>query len=1283
MVPPKKLGSHTNLNLVCFFMTQPFFSAPDNSKSVDQTERDVLAFWKANNTFQRSIDSRSADKEFVFLDGPPFATGSPHYGHILAGTTKDAVPRYWTMKGFRVNRKFGWDCHGVPVEFQVEKENKIGGKPGIEAMGVRKFNELCCNIVMRCADEWEEIVPRMGRFVDFKRDYKTMDPEFMESVWWVFKELWNKDLIYEGHKVVPYSPKLGSPLSNFEANLNYKDIDDPAVTVKFELLGYPESELGTFAVAQSPDSDKKTYVLAWTTTPWTLPANCGLGFGKNHQYILLEHESAYYWIAEDAATRYFPEDFKVLDRKLGKEFLNLAYKPLFDFFAEPKSELETSSPDSDTKRFICIHDHGDYVSTEAGTGIVHFAPFYGAEDDELCKEFGLKGINAVDENGYYDLTIDDLSLKNVQNHPGMKNLQGLYFRADNEVEGSKDNNANLWVMNDLKERGLLFKREQIRHSYPHCWRTDCALMYRGVTTWFVKVSAIKKRMIELNQQINWTPSHLKNGRFGKLLESAPDWAISRNRYWGTPLPIWRCEKCQQLEVMGSRADLEAKAKIKVNDLHKHFVDDITWDCPVCASKSGLNLSAKAQNWNAIPQMHRIEEVLDCWFESGSMPYASVHYPFSGKTFKTADFISENMDQTRGWFYTLHVLGTALLDRPVFKNVTCGGIILAEDGQKMSKSKKNYPDPNLIFEKYGADAMRFYLLQSPVATKGENLKFSEQEVQEVLKNLILPLKNAYQFLSLYANIDGWSPTKFSFIRHGEAEHNVNRIYSCKIENVHHLTPKGKTEATNVAQELSPFDQIYTSPLIRTQETAALLKTIQSFKGEIQTDKRLREVDFGVLDGQPYVPVKDRLNNTSTEKLVNIQTRMNEALSDFIKQHPSEHVAIISHGGVIRSLQTGYYGITQITDHLAFPSVATGQAVTFFPFPNSNNKLDQWILSELQTLIKSYTEAFDAYDTETVCRLLPPFVDKLNNWYLRQNRKRFWAPGLNDDKQARYATLHYVLFTLSKLLAPICPFFAEWLYQHTSNEPKRSVHVDFMPTPLESAINPALEKRVDITREIVGLAASIRSRSGIKLRQPLQKLQFALTTPCEIDLDIVVAEANVKQVEILQNLKGVAKQIIKVDARQVGKKFGAKVQTLIAAGKAGDFNLKGDGTVEIAGEILSPAEYETAFLTEEGSEADSTPHAVVILDTQLSASLLREGEAREIIRAIQDLRKSQGLEVSDRIKVTYETTSENLTTTLSQFKNQIAGEVLAETIEIGKGTEEVQIKGENLKLTLKKC
>ncbi len=1363
-------------------MNQKFFSTPDPKTSVDEVEQNILEFWNKKNIFQQSIDSRDPNKEFVFFDGPPFATGTPHYGHILAGTIKDAIPRYWTMKGYRVPRKWGWDCHGVPVEYGVEKEHGIKGKPEIEEMGVAKFNEMCRDVVLRYANEWEATVDRMGRFVDFKDDYKTMDPEFMESVWWVFKSLWDKGLIYEGHKVVAYSPKLGSPLSNFEANLNYQDIDDPAVTVKFELIDEVEVK---------PVHDKKTYILAWTTTPWTLPSNCGLGMGRDHEYILIEHEGEYFWIAEGAATRYFPEDFEVLARRKGSEFKGLRYRPLFDFFDDG----------SDPNRFQVIHDDGDYVSLQEGTGIVHFAPFFGAEDAELCAKYDIHGVNPINDDGYFTEAAPP--------------LEGKYFREDSEVEGSKENNANMWVINALKESGLLFRRDQVRHSYPHCWRTDCALMYRGVTTWFVKVTDFKDDMMTQNQNINWTPEHIKNGRFGKILEGAPDWAISRNRYWGCPLPIWRCDKTGVIEVMGSKEDLEKKAGVSVSDLHRHFIDDLTWENP----KTGGT-------------MRRIEEVLDCWFESGSMPYASIHYPFceSGKyelqsakskeekekcweffvkmwkgefgfeidtperkenfmevsktwyveedkkllgslelywektnkcwnigrigvikderrtgigtalmeaaetflqqenqtetslngeqksagfyeklgfekisefepadknpevlaakftkklstinhqptTFRTANFISEGMDQTRGWFYTLHVLGTALFGKNIFDNVICSGIVLAEDGQKMSKSKKNYPDPSLIFEKYGADSMRFYLLQSPVATKGESLKFIEREVEEVLKNTVLPLKNAYQFLSMYAEIDRWSPTKFTWMRHGEAMHNVNQTYAGKEENCKGLTDTGKAQAESLKEIVTDFDHLVASPLPRAQETATIV-------GEkFETDDRLREINFGNLEGTPWKPIPERLANDTTENLDETQTRAESIMHDLNKSHYGQHIGLVTHAALIRCAQTGHlFGHKTKEEHLPFPQIRTGMSQIVFPLPQTENELDKWILSETQTLIKAYTKAFDAYDTEKTCHLLPPFIDKLNNWYLRQSRERFWGEGLSEDKRGAYETLHYVLLNVSKLMAPIMPFFADHLYRNLTNEPNRSVHLEFLPLANDQLVDKDLEKRIDTAREIVKLSAAIRARSKIKLRQPLGKLQFALSEEIQVDPSIIAREANVKEVEVLKSTEGVAEKIIKVDARKVGPKFGKKVQELIQAGKSGDFEILENGKVQVAGEILEADEYETAFMCEEGLEADSTPQVVVLLNTEITPELELEGLSREFIRAIQELRKSSGFEVSDRIEITYQTSSEKLQKMINKFADHIAGEVLANSISEGRGDQEYNFDGALISISI---
>jgi len=671
------------------------FPSVQSGKRFSEIETEILKYWKENKIFEKSVEKNPADNEFVFFDGPPFATGIPHYGHILAGAIKDAIPRYKTMQGFRVNRKFGWDCHGVPVEFLIEKEHKIGGKPGIEKMGTAKFNDLCQSAVMRCAGEWESTVERMGRFVDFKNDYKTMDADYMESVWSVFRELWDKGLIYEGEKVISYSPRLGSPLSNFEANQNYKMIKDKTLTVKFEL-----------------EDEENTFILAWTTTPWTLPSNLATCLHPNLEYsfVKIANASETYnkkgtqilIVATSLVEKIFEKDIKnknaeIIKTVKGSELVGKKYKPLFNFYKNHKNG------------FQILGD--DFVSADSGTGIVHMAPNFGEDDANVCTKNGVRFLEQpIDENGYFDFSEIE-----VEQDENTKKLQGKYFREDEVIPESigKENNANDIVIQILKEQGKIFKQDQYDHDYPFCWRTDCALMYRGIKTWFVDVQKIKKLMIEKNQEINWSPEHLKNGRFGKILETAPDWAISRNRYWGAPIPVWKCENedCDHTEVVSTRAELEQKTGKKageVSDIHKQFVvDELTWDCEKCEDK-----------------MVRIPEVLDCWFESGAMPYASrgVHFQKNknqGTGLKQADFIAEGLDQTRGWFYTLHVLGCALTGENIYKNVITNGIVLAEDGQKMSKSKKNYPDPNLIFDKYGADAMRFYMLSSPVV-RAENL-----------------------------------------------------------------------------------------------------------------------------------------------------------------------------------------------------------------------------------------------------------------------------------------------------------------------------------------------------------------------------------------------------------------------------------------------------------------------------------------------------------------------------------------------------------------------------------
>ncbi|HSX10733.1 MAG TPA: isoleucine--tRNA ligase [Chlamydiales bacterium] len=645
-----------------------------------EREEGVLAFWQREEIFEKSVGK--GGRLFTIYDGPPFATGLPHYGHLLAGTIKDVVPRYKTMKGFCVPRRFGWDCHGLPIENEIEKTRELSGAGAIEKFGIANFNEECRGIVQRYTGEWKKTVDRMARWVSFKDTYRTMDLKFMESVWWVFKELFDRGLVYEGFKVMPFSMKLGTPLSNFEANLNYQEVDDPSLVVAFEVVG------------------EDAAFLAWTTTPWTLPSNLALMVGPEIDYVLVKDQTGKkYYLAENRVGAHFKEGVEVLKRVKGKKLAGMRYKPLFPFFK-----------DRDGFRVILE----EAVSTEDGTGIVHSAPAFGEMDFFACKREGIELVCPVDSNGRFT--------DEVPPWAGV-----LVKDADKEIA------------KEIKKMGLLFYQGTIRHRYPFCWRSDTPLIYKAVRTWFVAVEKFKDRLLEANEQIYWMPGHIKEGRFGKWLENARDWAISRNRYWGTPIPLWRGEK-GDLAVVGSIAELEKLTGKKIHDLHRHHIDDLTF------VKDGQVFK-------------RIPEVFDCWFESGSMPYAQNHYPFEHKKeFEAgfpADFIAEGIDQTRAWFYTLTVLSAALFRKPAFKNVIVNGIILAEDGNKMSKRLRNYPDPEIVIKKYGADAIRLYLLNSP-AVKAEDLRFSEKGVEHILRQVLIPFWNSFVFLSTYAKIYKFKP-----------------------------------------------------------------------------------------------------------------------------------------------------------------------------------------------------------------------------------------------------------------------------------------------------------------------------------------------------------------------------------------------------------------------------------------------------------------------------------------------------------------------------------------------
>jgi isoleucyl-tRNA synthetase len=673
----------------------------------------VLALWRDTDAFAESGRRRPADREYVFYDGPPFPTGSPHYGNLLAGVIKDMVPRYWTMRGYRVERRFGWDTHGLPIEMEVEKQLGISGPRQIAEYGIDRYNEACRVGVQANTEAWETLTERIGRWVDFENDYKTMDPEFMETVWWVFKQLWDKGLVYQDFKVLPYSWGAATPLSNFEANLDYRDVEDPSITVRLEVL---ESN----AAVGSGD-----FLLIWTTTPWTLPGNLAVAVGEDHEYLRIADNGEHYWIAAERVTTVFGDHSEAVARVSGRELVGVSYQPPFDYFADRR--------DQGAFRTIASED----VSVDEGTGLVHMAPAYGEVDFLSLQKAGIEVlVDPVDAGGSFTDEVPDVAGQNVK-------------EADSKL------------IELLKASGNLVHSGRIVHSYPFCYRTETPLIYKAIPTWFVAVEQLRDRMVELNETVHWVPEYVGSKRFGNWLANARDWAISRNRYWGSCIPVWQCDSCEEQVAVGSVDELERLSGQRPGDLHRHFIDPITWPCAGC---EGV--------------MSRIPEVLDCWFESGSMPYGMNHYPFENTerfeaTFP-AKFIAEGLDQTRGWFYTLIVLSTALFDRPAFENCVVNGLILAEDGsgRKMSKSLKNYTDPSEIFDHYGADALRAFLINSPVL-RAEPLRFSKDGVADVVRTVLLPLWNTYSFFTTYAEADGVTIADFEAAPPIEARPEMDR------------------------------------------------------------------------------------------------------------------------------------------------------------------------------------------------------------------------------------------------------------------------------------------------------------------------------------------------------------------------------------------------------------------------------------------------------------------------------------------------------------------------------
>jgi isoleucyl-tRNA synthetase len=1001
-------------------------------------ERALLAYWEREGIFRESVAARpsgpNGSNEYVFYDGPPFANGLPHYGHLVTGYVKDIVPRYQTMRGRRVERRFGWDCHGLPAEMEAEKELGVGGRAQIQDYGIARFNEHCRRSVMRYTQEWERYVTRQARWVDFENAYRTMDLSYMESVLWAFAQLWKKGLVYEAERVLPYSWGAETPLSNFETRLDdaTRERQDPAITVRFAV--------------ESPGADQPTEIWAWTTTPWTLPANLALAVGPGIDYTLLRAGERRILVGEAARERFAREldGAEVIGSRKGAAFVGLRYRPLFPFFAEVPNAFRVLA--------------ADFVSTEDGTGIVHIAPGFGEEDLEVGRAAALPAPAPVDDTGRFTGAVGPWAGQ-------------LVF------------DANPDIIRTLKAHGALVRHETIVHNYPHCWRTDTPLIYRAMSSWYVRVSAFADRMLELNQQIRWIPENVRDGRFGKWLEGARDWSISRNRFWGSPIPVWKSDdpRHPRIDVYGSLDELERDFGVRPNDLHRPWVDDLVRPNP--DDPTGRST------------MRRVPDVLDCWFESGSMPYAQVHYPFENKEWFEdhfpADFIVEYVAQTRGWFYTLVVLGTALFDRPPFRTCICHGVILSEDGQKLSKRLRNYADPLEIMDTEGSDALRWYLASSPVL-RGLDLRLDEKGPGEVLRGVVLPFWNAYSFFCLYANTDGYRAA-------------------------------GRDGAASL--------------------------------------------------------------------------------------------------------------------------------------------LDRYILAKAHQLVADVTARMDDYDLGGACAVVSGFLDALTNWYIRRSRERFWRPGLDDDKRAAYDTLHRVLVTLAKTVAPLLPFVAEEIYRGLTGA--RSVHLADWPDAEALPADARLVAEMDRVRDAASAARTLREKQGVRVRQPLASMTIAGPGAAALApyAGLLADEVNVKEVRFAESIEAWARVQLAVNARVAGPRLGAAMKGVLAAAREGRFEPRANGAVAVAGEVLEAGEWQLRLEPKPGIACEplASSEAIVVLDLVLTDALVEEGIARDVVRSVQQARKEADLHVADRIRLAL-VVPDDWRAAVERFRGWIAEQTLARSVDL---------------------
>ena len=1037
--------------------------ADSSTFSFVEMEHRILAFWEEHDVFRRSLAQTETRRPYIFYDGPPFATGLPHHGNLVASVLKDVVPRYWTMKGRHVLRRFGWDCHGLPIEQEIDKKLGMSAKEAVAKMGVAGYNAECRAIVERYVSEWRSTITRLGRWVDFDDDYKTMDAWYMESVWWVVKQLWDKGLVYQGRKVMPVSTALETVLANFEAGQNYMDVQDPAITVLFEL------------------EDEDACLAAWTTTPWTLPANLAICVNEDEEYVKVRDAKAarsFYLAAErlDAYRKRHP-GLTVESSLKGSALVGCRYRPLFDYFA---GEAQRGA-------FVVVAD--DYVTTDEGTGLVHQAPAFGEDDYRILQAAGIEAFACP------------------------VTLGGVFTDEVRDFAGQFVKDADRDIIRHLRERGALYDRDTIVHSYPHCYRTDAPLIYRAVPSWFVRVTEVRETLKAANAKVHWVPEHIKHGRFGNWIDGAMDWAISRNRVWGTPLPIWQNDVTGSARCIGSLDELEALTGARIHDLHRENVDPLTFHID---GEEGV--------------YRRVEEVLDCWFESGSMPYAQLHYPFENQqVFEQgfpAEYIAEGLDQTRGWFYTLMVLASALFEQPAFRNVVVNGMVLAEDGKKMSKSLRNYTPPDELMEAYGADALRLYLINSGLV-RAEEQRFADRGVQDMVRRALLPWYNAYSFLATYATLDEWQP--------GEA----------------------------------------TAP---------------------------------------------------------------------------------------------------------------------------DNILDCWVLSRLQTLKETIGVQMRQYRLYNVVPALFSFIAELTNWYIRLNRPRFWAEGMDADKLAAYETLHTVVFDLSVAMAPFAPFLSEHVYRQLAQlagEPPQPISVHLLPYPeADQALRqPLLEDAVSRMQQVIELGRRQREDAKIGLRTPLRRLTI-IHRDAELLAELraleryVKAELNVKEVLYDQDETKYIVQLAKPNFPLLGKRLGKRMRAFQAAIGAMDAeqieSLQQQGRIQLDGESFDSDEIVIVREAKAGTNAASNRFVSIDLDCALDDHLVREGWAREFVHHVQLARKKSGLEVSDRIRIAY-SGDDSLEQAIAVHQDYVAGETLAKRLQqatTGPGAFEATIDGRRVAFSVAK-